>query len=201
MKQTYYRIIAALIGVIILMLIFIVVRPEKIITETIEVTKEVEVIKEVEVVKEVEVIKEVEKEVFIEIEVEKDPIYKHNLSSVEREMLARLVYLEANTESIECQQAVASVVINRWMSKRWGETIASVIYSKYQFSPSGLIYKTTPTETNYAAVDYVLKNGSILPEYVMYFRASYGFSKTWEGYTEYTQIDKTYFGYFIKDKK
>ena len=203
MKQTYYRIIAALIGVVILMFIFIAVRPEKIITETIEVTKEVEVevIKEVEVVKEVEVIKEVEKEVVVEVEVEKEPTYKYNLSSVEREMLARLVYLEANTEGLECQQAVASVVINRWISGKWGNTIASVIYSKYQFSPSGLIYKTTPTETNYAAVDHVLKNGSILPEYVMYFRTSYGFSKTWEGYAEYTQIDKTYFGYFIKDKK
>lgn len=182
MKQTYYRIITALIGIIILMFIFIITRPSNIVTETVEI------------------IKEVEKEVIVEVEVEKEPVYAYNISSVEREMLARLVYLEANTESLECQQAVTSVVINRWLDGRWGSTITSVIYAKHQFSPSRLIYKTTPTETNYAAVDYVLKNGSILPKYCMYFRANYGFSNTWSGYAEYVRFSNTYFGYFLKDK-
>ena len=106
-KQTYLKVIASLMGVIILLIIFIDVQPPKI--------KTVEVIKEVEVVKEKIV------------EVEKEPTYKYNISSVEREMLARLVYLEANTENLECQMAVASVVINRWLDSRWGSTIASVI--------------------------------------------------------------------------
>jgi spore germination cell wall hydrolase CwlJ-like protein len=141
---------------------------------------------------------EVEKEKIIEVD--KDPTYKYNISSVEREMLARLVYLEANTESLECQRAVVSVVINRWQDGMWGNTITSVIYYPYQFSPSGLIYKTTPTETNYAAVDQVLKNGTSLPPYVMYFRSGYGFSKTWDEYAEYTQMGDMYFGYFLADK-
>lgn len=180
-KQTYLKIIASLIGVIILLILFMDVRPPKI--ETVEIVKEVEVVKEKIV------------------EVEKEPTYKYNISSVEREMLARLVYLEANTESLECQRAVASVVINRWQDGMWGNTIASVIYYPYQFSPSGLIYKTSPTETNYAAVDQVLKNGSILPSHIMYFRSGYGFSKTWDDYAEYAKIGDVYFGYFIKDKK
>lgn len=132
------------------------------------------------------------------VEVEKEPTYKYNVSSVEREMLARLVYLEANTESLECQMAVASVAINRWLDGRWGSTIASVIYSPYQFSPSGLIYKTTPTETNYVAVDQILKNGSILSEWVMYFRTDYHFD--WQGYQPYSQIGNVYFGYLLADK-
>jgi spore germination cell wall hydrolase CwlJ-like protein len=115
-------------------------------------------------------------------------------------MLARLVYLEANTESLECQRAVASVVINRWLDGRWGSTIASVIYSPYQFSPAGLIHKTTPTETNYVAVDHILKSGSILPKYCLFFRSQYGFSSTWSGYAEYAQIGDMYFGYFTADK-
>lgn len=177
MRQTnlYYRIIAALIGIVILMGIVIVTQPPKIETKTVEVEKI--------------------------ITVEKDPTYKYSVSSVEREMLARLVYLEANTESLGCQMAVASVVINRWENGMWGDTIASVIYSPYQFSPSGLIHKTTPTETNYAAVDQVLKNGPTLPSHVMYFRSGHGFSKTWDGYAEHEQIGDVYFGYFIKDKK
>lgn len=180
-KQTYLKIIASLIGVVILLILFIDTQPPKI--ETVEIVKEVEVIKEKTV------------------EVEKEPTYKHNISSVEREMLARLVYLEANTEGLECQMAVASVVINRWLDGRWGSTIASVIYSPYQFSPAGLIHKTTPTETNYVAVDHILKSGSILPKYCLFFRSEYCFSGIWEGYARYAQIDDMYFGYFTADKK
>ena len=179
-KQTYLKVIASLIGMIILLILFMDAQPPKI--ETVEIIKEVEV----------------EKEKIVEVE--KEPTYKYSISSVEREMLARLVYLEANTQNIECQEAVASVVINRWLSGQWGSTIASVIYSRYQFSPSGLIYKTTPTETNYVAVDYVLKNGSILLKYCMYFRSEYCFSDVWDGYARYTQIGNMYFGYFLKDK-
>ena len=179
-KQTYLRIIASLIGAIIILILYIDIQPPKI--ETVEIIKEVEV----------------EKEKIVEVE--KEPTYKYNVSSVEREMLARLVYLEANTENLECQQAVASVVINRWQNGKWGNTIASVIYARYQFSPSGLIYKTTPTETNYVAVDHVLKNGSILPKYCMYFRSEHCFSDVCEGYARYAQIGDMYFGYFLKDK-
>lgn len=182
-KETYLKIIASLMGALVLLILYISVQPPKI------QTKEVEVIKEVEV----------EKEKIVTIE--KEPTYKYNISSVEREMLARLVYLESNTESLECQRAVASVVINRWLDGRWGSTIASVIYSPYQFSPSGLIHKTTPTETNYVAVDHILKNGSILPKYCMYFRSGHCFSDVWEGYARYAQIDDMYFGYFTADKE
>ena len=180
-KQTYLKIIASLIGVIILLILFMEAQPPKI--ETVEIIKEVEVVNEKIV------------------EVEKKSTYKYKISSVEREMLARLVYLEANTENLECQMAVASVVINRWQDGRWGNTIASVIYSPYQFSPAGLIHKTTPTETNYAAVDHILKSGSILPKYCLFFRSEYCFSDVWEGYARYAKIDDIYFGYFIKDKK
>ena len=180
-KETYLKVIASLIGVIILLILFIDVQPPKI--ETVEVIKEVEVVKE-EIV-----------------EVEKEPTYKYNISSVEREMLARLVYLEANTENLECQMAVASVVINRWLDNRWGNTIASVIYSPYQFSPAGLIHQTTPTETNYVAVDTVLKNGAILPKHCLFFRSQYCFSEVWDGYARYAQIGDMYFGYFLKDKE
>jgi spore germination cell wall hydrolase CwlJ-like protein len=96
--------------------------------------------------------------------------------------------------------AVVSVVINRWQNGKWGQTLDEVVYAPEQFSPANLLYKTTPSETNYAAVDYVLKNGSILPKYCMYFRSEFCFSDIWEGYNRYTQIDAMYFGYFVTDK-
>ena len=150
------------------------------------------IIQEVEVIQEIEVIKE------IPVEVEVEPTYAYNITSAEREMLARIVYREGNIESLECQKAIASVVINRWQNGYWGDTLEDVIYAPNQFSPSGLIWKTTPTETNYRAVDEVLKYGCTLPDYVLYFRASYHFS--WHGYQPYTSIDRTYFGYMEKDR-
>lgn len=131
------------------------------------------------------------------VEVESQPVY--SITSVEREMLARLVFREANTESAECQQAIVSVVINRWLSGMWGNTIEEVIHAPHQFSPANLLHCTTPTEINYEAVDYVLENGVTVPEYIMYFRADYHF--TWYGYCAYAKIDKTCFGYMKKDMK
>ena len=133
------------------------------------------------------------------IEVEKEPTYAYNITSEEREMLARLVYREANVENLECQKAVVSVIINRWQNGYWGDTLEDVVYAKNQFTPADLLYKTTPNERNYEAVDWVLKNGTTLPEYVLYFRANYHFN--WQGYKPYTQISTTFFGYLEKDKQ
>ena len=178
-KFTYYRNIVSLIGIILLLIILLVIRPYKI--KTVEIEKEV--------------IKEVKQEVVVEIA--KEPTYIYNITSVEREMLARLVYREANIESLECQMAIVSVIINRWQDGRWGDTLEDVIYSPHQFTPANLLYQTTPTETNYQAVDLVLQNGCTLPQYVMYFRADYHFN--WDGYKPYTKIDTTCFGYFEVD--
>ena len=86
-KYFYNSIIVKLICIIILLVIIIIAIPKE--------------------PKTIEVIKEVEKEVVVEIE--KEPTYVYDITSTEREMLARLVYREANTESLECQMAVISV--------------------------------------------------------------------------------------------
>lgn len=178
-KIGYYKVITSLVGIILLLILFIVILPPKV--EITEIEKEIVV--------------EIEKEVIVEVV--KEPSYAYNITSAEREMLARLVYREANTESLECQMAVVSVAINRWQNGRWGSTIEDVIYSPNQFTPADLLYKTTPTELNYTAVDLVLKNGCTLAPYVMFFRTNHHFD--WNGYKPYTQIDYTCFGYFEGD--
>lgn len=112
----------------------------------------------------------------------------------DRELLSKLLYCEGRGESIECQRAIVSVVVNRLNSGYWGDTFSSVVYAKGQFSPvsSGALNKAKPNQTQYDVVDYVLENGSTLPSWVLYFRASYHFS--WKGYTPYCNIDNTYFG-------
>lgn len=180
-KICYYKVITSLVGIILLLILYITIIPAQV--EIKEVEKEVVV--------------EVEKEIVIEVV--KEPTYAYNITSEEREMLARLVYREANTESLECQMAVVSVVINRWQDGRWGETLENVIYSPNQFTPANLLYTTTPTELNYTAVDLVLQNGCTLSPHVMFFRTDHHFD--WEGYKPYTQIDYTCFGYFEGEVK
>lgn len=173
-KFKYYKVITSLVGIILLLILCIIIIPPQIEIREVEVEKRVIV------------------------EIEKEPTYAYRITSEEREMLARLVYREANIESFECQMAVVSVVINRWQSGKWGHTLGEVVYSPYQFTPANLLYKTTPTELNYKAVDTVLKNGCTLPSYCMYFRADYHFD--WNEYEPYTKIDSTCFGYFVADK-
>lgn len=124
--------------------------------------------------------------------------YVFSVTGYERELLARVVYLEANIESFDCQAAVTSVIFNRLLSGYWGNSLYDVLYAKNQFSTIYSVEYVTPNATNYAAVDYVLENGCTLPYYVMYFRAGYHFQ--WNGYAPYTVINNTYFGYMTKDK-
>ena len=117
----------------------------------------------------------------------------YNLTAGERELLAQLLYHEARGESLECQKAVASVILNRVDSKIWGDSLTDVIYAKNQFEPvvKGLLPNTKPLQKQYEAIDYVLENGATVPEEVLYFRADHYF----EWATDFMNMDNTYFSF------
>lgn len=125
-----------------------------------------------------------------------EPKPARTVTPEERLLIAQLVYREANLESLDCQKAVVSVVFNRLDAGKWGNTLHEVIYYKNAFTPatSGLLEGVEPTDTNFAAVDFVIQNGPTLPTEVRYFRSDYHFS--WENYEGYIVLDNTYFGYF-----
>ena len=136
--------------------------------------------------------KNLKKEVLEEEKREQEPSQVLYLTEEERELLARLVHQEGNIESLECQIAIASVVINRVNAGIFGgDNIYDVIYAKGQFSTAYMLDETVPNETNYEAVDYVIQNGPSIPYYVCFFRANYYFKE----YTPYCNIDHTYFSY------
>lgn len=124
-----------------------------------------------------------------------------NISDWEKELLARLVYLESGNCSLDCQKAVASVVLNRLDSNCWRTdvdedgkiTLYDIIYYPKAFSPSSKIPETTPSKSCYEAVEYVVTHGPILPPEIRYFRADYEFS--WSGYINCITLDNMYFGY------
>ncbi len=134
----------------------------------------------------------------------------HNYYEVtedEREMLAKIVTLEASICSVDTQKDVCSVIFNRLDSGKWNKdmngdnkiTLYDIIYYPYAFSPvlAGKMDECIPTAEAYIAVDYVIVNGPTVPTYVRYFRAGRHFTEWYdEGYTGYSIKDNVYFGYF-----
>lgn len=115
----------------------------------------------------------------------------YNITPAERELLAKLLYHEARGESLECQKAVTSVILNRVESGKWGDSLEKVIYAKNQFEPvsKGLLPNTKPLAKQYEAIDYVIENGATVPANVLYFRAD----KYFDWGTNYMAMDNTYF--------
>lgn len=205
-KRTFTEIIvSSLLGMIISMIcVFYLLGKIITLNKIIDDLENREPIIITQVVKEEENQAEATKEETTVVETKKEEQIKQDTSSGikaqgklevdDRELLARLLYCEGGGESIECQRAIMSVIVNRLNSGYWGNTFSSVVYAKGQFSPvsSGALNKAKPSQTQYDVVDYVLENGTTLPSWVLYFRASYHFS--WKGYTPYCNIDNTYFG-------
>lgn len=119
-------------------------------------------------------------------------------SEADIKMLAALVTLEVGTETRECQQAVASVVINRMIIDN--KTLEEVIYQKNLFSVASKVATREPREWCVEAVRDVLENGTTIPIYITYFRAGH-FHEWGDRYVNWRQIDRTYFSYDSKLKE
>ena len=93
------------------------------------------------------------------------------ISADERELIARVVYLEARGEPAEGQQAVAEVILNRVAAENFPDRIADVIHQEnpQQFTTAPYIDKAEPGAVQYAAVDAALYGEPVLPLDVVYF--------------------------------
>lgn len=75
------------------------------------------------------------------------------------DLLARLIYAEAQSEPYKAQVAVGAVVVNRVQSSAWPNTVRDVIYQRvngyYQFTPvlNGWINKPASAQARQAAID------------------------------------------------
>lgn len=94
------------------------------------------------------------------------------ITGEEREILARVVYLEARGECAEGRQAVAEVVLNRVQSDAFPDTVAEVVFQPGQFSTADDLADAEPGEKEYAAVEGALDGPAALPEGVVYFSRS-----------------------------
>ena len=84
-------------------------------------------------------------------------------------IMAHLLAGEAQICSDLEKRYVGSVALNRVKREDFPNTIAGVVFDKGQYScVSDGNYYREPTESDWANAKWILENGSILPEYVIY---------------------------------
>lgn len=98
------------------------------------------------------------------------------LSYEEKVLLAKMVWVEAQGEPAEGQQAVAEVVLNRLVSDDFPDTIKGVIYSEGQFRSTSKLGDAVPSQAQFEAVEQALEGPYVLPIDVVFF-ATYPVNK------------------------
>lgn len=91
------------------------------------------------------------------------------LTDAETKLLARLIYVEARGESEDGQQAIAEVVLNRFASGLFGDSVSAMINDESQFVPQKLLKDAKPGQAQYEAIDRALYGPYVLPKEVMFY--------------------------------
>lgn len=91
------------------------------------------------------------------------------LTDEERKMLASVVWVEAQSESLEGQQAVAEVILNRLASGRFSSTLRGIVYAEGQFLSAAYLDTAEPTQAQYEVIDNALYGPYVLPMEVYHF--------------------------------
>lgn len=128
-------------------------------------------------------------------------------SHAELKLLAQLVESEAGIESYQCKLYVASVVDNRRKANEFPDSIEEVIFERTkgntaQFSVTIVRSDGTraidcePSQDSWDAAKEILTNGSVLPEDVHFFYASYCNDRWLSSLEKYGTVDHTIFAYY-----
>lgn len=91
------------------------------------------------------------------------------LTIAEKQLLARVVWVEARGESAQGQQAVAEVVFNRMMSDGFPDKLRDVIYGEGQFRSVPYLDDAEPGQAQYQAIERAMYGPYVLPTDVTYF--------------------------------
>lgn len=92
-----------------------------------------------------------------------------DLSFAERQLLARVVWVEARGESAEGQQAVAEVVLNRILSETFPDDVRDIIFQEDQFRSLPFLGSAEPGQAQYQAIEKALFGPYVLDTDVVYF--------------------------------
>ena len=91
------------------------------------------------------------------------------LTQAEIDLMADLIYMEAQGEPFEGQQAIAEVILNRLVAGNFQSSIQNIIYAQDQFKGVEQLYLAEPTHIQYEAIDRALNGPYVLPIDVVFF--------------------------------
>ena len=114
-------------------------------------------------------------------------IYRE-LSQEDIDLMARVVMSEAGGQSDECKEAVATTILNRWMSPNYPDFIPVIIEDAYSTADNGPVTDACYLAV-YSAIAWWGSDFAVVPKCIYYFRA--GHYHTWA--LDYRQIDDLYF--------
>ena len=107
-------------------------------------------------------------------------VAEYDSYEADREIVAHLLCGECQSGSRELQEAVGSVVLNRVASDDFPDTIEGVVFQKGQYACTwDGNYNREPTERNWEVAEYLLQNGSQIPEGVV-FQAQFKQGRIWK---------------------
>ena len=92
-----------------------------------------------------------------------------SLTQEETDLLARLIWGEAQGEPFEGQQAVAEVILNRLAADNFPDTLQEIIYAEGQFASANRLYLAELTHTQYEAIRRAMYGPYVLPADVVFF--------------------------------
>lgn len=92
-----------------------------------------------------------------------------HLDQKQRQLLAKVIWVEARGESFEGQQAVAEVVLNRMSDPGFSNSLEGVIYAEGQFRSVDFLDEAQPYQTQYEAIEAALYGPYVLPKDVFHF--------------------------------
>lgn len=91
------------------------------------------------------------------------------LTYEEKMLLAKMVWVEAQGEPADGQQAVAEVVLNRLAADNFPDTLRGVIYAEGQFRSVPKLNDAQPSQAQIEAVERALEGPYVLPMDVVFF--------------------------------
>lgn len=91
------------------------------------------------------------------------------LTQEDRDLIAKLLCMEAESEPFEGQQAIAEVILNRLAAGTFQSSVKNIIYAQGQFAAADRLYLADPTHTQYEAIDRALNGPYVLPKEVTFF--------------------------------
>lgn len=91
------------------------------------------------------------------------------LTLEEQNLLARMVWVEAQGEPFEGQQAIAEIVLNRLVAENFQSSVKNVVYAENQFRSTAFLEDAKPTSIQYEAIERALEGPYVLPIDVVFF--------------------------------